>query len=87
MGAGFSNVARFKRWYKMAYLGIANFSMLQAFSAWNLSVGYEGIRGGATKQRRCFLKMELYAVAAEEFMAYVDIDEMKPYVTDSDNAP
>lgn len=76
MGAGFSNVAHFKKWYKKAYLGIADFSMLQAFSAWNLSVDAQGSRGGA-KQRRRLLKWEFYAVAAEEFMTYVDVDEMK----------
>ena len=76
MGTGFSNVAHFKKWYKKAYLGIADFSMLQAFSAWNLSVDAQGSRGGA-KQRRRLLKWEFYAVAAEEFMTYVDVDEMK----------
>ena len=29
MGAGFSKVAHFKKWYKKAVLGIADFSMLQ----------------------------------------------------------
>jgi len=28
------------------YLGIFNFSMLNAFSTWNLSVGYLGVSGG-----------------------------------------
>jgi len=43
MGAGISNVAHFKKWYKKAYLGIANCCMLNVFSAWNLSVGYAGV--------------------------------------------
>jgi len=43
MGAGFSNVAHFKKWYKKAYLGITDFSMLNIFSAWNLSVEYTGV--------------------------------------------
>lgn len=37
MGAGF-DVAHFKKWYKKAFMRIAAFSLLQAFSAWNLSV-------------------------------------------------
>jgi len=41
MCAGFSNVTNFKKWYKKAYLGIAKFSMLNAFSA-----GYTGVSGG-----------------------------------------
>ena len=38
MGAGFANVAHFKKWYKKAFMGIADFCLLNAFSAWNLSV-------------------------------------------------
>ena len=38
MGAGFANVSHFKKWYKKAFLGIADFSMLNVFAAWNLSV-------------------------------------------------
>ena len=33
MGAGFANVAHFKKWYKKAFMGIADFSLLQAFTA------------------------------------------------------
>ena len=38
MGAGFANVFHFKKWYKKAFMGLADFSFLQAFSALNLSV-------------------------------------------------
>ena len=38
VGAGFANVANFKKWYKKTFLGIADFCLLQAFTAWNLSV-------------------------------------------------
>ena len=31
MGAGFANVAHFKKWYKKAFMGLADFSFLQAF--------------------------------------------------------
>ena len=32
MGAGFANVAHFKKWYKKVFMGIADFSFLQAFA-------------------------------------------------------
>ena len=38
VGAGFSNVAHFKKWYKKAFMGVVNFSVLQAFTVWNLWV-------------------------------------------------
>ena len=78
MGAGFANVSHFKKWYKKAFLGIADFSMLNAFAAWNLSVEQiQGIsRGGSTnKHRQRLVKWQFYAVAAEELMNYVDPDE------------
>ena len=67
MGAGFSNVAHFKKWYKKAFLGISDFSMLQAYAAWNLAIDHqeEGSREGR-KIRHCLVKWEFYAVAAEE---------------------
>jgi len=52
MGAGFSNVAHFKKWYKKANLRIDDFAMLNAISAWNLSVGYTGVSGGIKTRRR-----------------------------------
>ena len=79
IGAGFSNVAHFKKWYKKCFLGIADFSMLQAFAAWNISIDEcsAGSRGGM-RNRRKLIKWQFYAVAAEEFMSYVDKDEQKP---------
>ena len=76
MGAGFANVAHFKKWYKKVFMGIADFSFLQAFAAWNLSVQEmtDKSRGGETK-RKGLVKWKFYAVAAEEFMSYVDKDE------------
>ena len=38
VGAGFANVAYFKKWCKKAFLGFADFCLLQAFTAQNLSV-------------------------------------------------
>jgi len=55
MVAGYSNVAHFKKWYKKAYLGITNFSMLNNLSAWILSVGYTGVRRGI-KTGWCLVK-------------------------------
>ena len=36
VGAGFTSVAHFKKWFKKVKLAIANFSLLQAFAFWNL---------------------------------------------------
>ena len=35
IGAGFANVAHFKKWFKKTFFGIADFCLLQAFTAWN----------------------------------------------------
>ena len=54
MGAEFSNLAHFKKCYKKAFLGIADFSILQAYAALNLSVNQltSGSQGG-TPKRQC----------------------------------
>ena len=77
MGAGFANVSHFKKWYKKAFMGLADFSLLQAFSAWNLSVDEmkEKNRGGEVKREK-LIKWQFYAAAAEEFMTYIDQDEV-----------
>ena len=76
MGAGFANVAHFKKWYKKAFLGICDFSFLQAFTAWNLGVkatnSNDSSRRGRHLRRREMKKWEFYAVAAEEMMTYTD---------------
>ena len=38
MGAGLSNLEHFKTWYKKDGLELADFSLLQGFTAWNLAV-------------------------------------------------
>ena len=77
VGARFSNVAHFKKWYKKAFLGVADFSLLQAFTAWNLSVDqmHENRRGNAEVKRRKLIKWQFYSVLAEELMMYVDSNE------------
>ena len=73
IGAGFANVAHFKKWYKKAFLGICDFSFLNAFTAWNLSVTEsDRTRRGGIQQRNKLLKWEFYSVAAEEMMTYSD---------------
>ena len=54
MGAGFANVAHFKKWYKKAFMGIADFCLLNAFSAWNLAVDKEQAnnRGGEVRRNK-----------------------------------
>ena len=71
-----SNVAHFKKWYKKIFMGVADFSLLQAFMVWNLSVDqmYEHIRGNSDVKRKKLLKWELYSVLAEELVMYVDTD-------------
>ena len=51
MGAGFDNVEHFKKWYKKVFMGIADFSFLQAYAAWNLSVAemITNGRGGSSE--------------------------------------
>ena len=77
-GAGFANVAHFKKWYKKAFLGIADFSLLQAFTAWNLSVDeiYGNRRGNTNVKRKKLVKWEFYSAIAEELMTYCDRSEM-----------
>ena len=57
-------------------MGLADFSFLQAFSAWNLSVHEmkKTKRGGEVKRER-LVKWQFYAAAAEELMTYIDMDE------------
>ena len=78
VGAGFANVAHFKKWYKKAFLAIADFSLLQAFTAWNLSAvnPEREIRGG-TPYRKQMAKWEFYSVFAEEMMLYHGSDNAK----------
>ena len=57
-------------------MGISDFSFLNAFVAWNLSVDEFQTRGRGGGLRRNRLKnWEFYAVAAEELMNYVDNEE------------
>ena len=54
VGEGFANVAHFKKWYKKTFLVIADFCLLQAFTAWNLSVYQlqQNRRGNANFKRK-----------------------------------
>ena len=74
VGAGFANVAHFKKWYKKAFLGIADFCLLQAFTAWNLSVDqmYANRRGNSNVRRKKIVKWQFCSVLAEEMMMFVD---------------
>ena len=76
MGAGFANVAHFKKWYKKAFLGFCDFSFLQAFTAWNLATNSEDRnRRGGVVNHRVLKKWEFYSVAAEEMMTYAEYEE------------
>ena len=71
VGAGFANVAHFKKWYKKAFFGIADFCLLQAFTAWNLSIDARDRKSSESKRKK-IVKWEFYSVMAEEMMNYVD---------------
>ena len=81
VGAGFANVAHFKKWYKKAFLGICDFSLLQAFTVWNIGANEvrtkTNERGSKIKKRRVLKKWEFYAIVAEEMMTYVEEDCME----------
>ncbi len=74
IGAGFANIAHFKKCFKKAFFGIADFCLLQAFTAWNLSVDQitKNRRGNSDIKQKKVLKWEFYSVLAEELMMYVD---------------
>ena len=74
VGAGFANVSHYKKWFKKAFFGIADFCLLQAFTTWNLSVDQmiQNRRGNADVKRRKVIKWEFYSVLAEELMTYID---------------
>ena len=71
VGAGFANVAHFKEWYKKAFFGIADFHLLQAFTAWNLSIDASDRKSSDSKQKK-IVKLEFYSVMAGEMMSYID---------------
>ena len=77
VGAGFANVAHFKKWYKKAFLGICDFGFLQAFTAWNLSVDTKERRTrGRGTDRKNLLKWQFYSVVAEEMMTFADYEDI-----------
>ena len=73
VGAGFANVSHFKKWFKKVFLAIADFSLLQAFTTWNLSVDQfsQNRRGNSEVKRKKLIKWDFYSVLAKELMAYV----------------
>ena len=65
-----------KKWYKKAILGTCDFSFLQAFTAWNLSIDdIDRKRRGGIQQRKRLLKWEFFSVAAEEMMTHSDAED------------
>ena len=76
MGVGFANVSQFKKWYKKAFMGPCNFSLSNAFTAWNLAINCDTRRGrGDCSTMKRLLKWEFYSVAAEEMTTYFDDNE------------
>ena len=44
-GEGFTNVAHLQKWYKKAFLIISDFSLIQEFTAYDISVNKLSYRG------------------------------------------
>ena len=73
MGAGFANVSHFKKWYKKAFLVLADFSFLWVFTTWNLAENSpERPRRGGKPKFRDLKRWEFYSVSSEEMMKYMD---------------
>lgn len=58
------------------FIGITDFSFVQAYAAWNLSLHEikANSRGGEVKQQQ-LMTWQLYLIIAEEFIMYADKDE------------
>ena len=80
MGAWFANIAHLKNWYKKSFLGLAGFSLLQGFTAWNLAVNSpDRPRIGGQPKSKELKKWEFYSIASEEMLTYVDNKEYQNF--------
>ena len=71
LGRGLTNADHFLNWYKNDFLLISDFSLLQAFTAWNMSVDNFRYRWiGVVLRHNNMEKWKLYSSVAEEFLAY-----------------
>eukprot|EP00957_Ditylum_brightwellii_P071500 5435151-Ditylum_brightwellii.AAC.1 len=72
-GAGFSNISHYKKGYTKVFFGIADFSCLNAFIVWNLSVNLlQKKQRGGELNRYQVLKWDFYISVAEEMMTCMD---------------
>ena len=76
-------MAHFKKWYKKVFTGITDFSFLQAYTTWNLSVEElnANSRGGEIKRKQ-LVKWQSYVVTVKIFMIYVNKDETSAVFSD-----
>eukprot|EP00957_Ditylum_brightwellii_P204320 15338662-Ditylum_brightwellii.AAC.1 len=76
VGAGFSNITHFKKWYKKPTLGVNDFGMLNSSAAWNLLVD-DLMAASQCGYVTCFklIKWEFYSIASEEMMEYADMED------------
>ena len=70
VGVGFVNTTHFKKWYKKVFFGIADFCLLQAFTACNLSIDASDKKSSDSRQKK-IVKWEFYSFMAEDMMSYM----------------
>ena len=75
-GMGFTYVSHFKKWDKIYFLGIYNFTLLQTFTAWNMPVhAFRDIGRGGVLNRNNLVKWELYYSVNEYLLEWIDDDD------------
>ena len=74
----FANVSHFLKWYKKAFLGLTDVSLLQVIVAWNLEMNIPDIpRRGRHPKFRELKRWLFYSISSKEMMIYVDNKEKK----------
>ena len=69
----FANVSHFLKWYKKAFLGLTDVSLLQVIVAWNLEMNIPDIpRRGRQPKFRELKRWLFYSISSKEMMIYVD---------------
>ena len=83
IGVSLTNVTNFQKWYKRDFLGISDFSLLQAFTACNMSVdAFRDIGRGGVTRRNYMVKLAFYSAMDEYLLAYIDDDETNTHSAD-----
>ena len=76
IGVSLTNVTNFQKWYKRDFLGISDFSLLQAFTACNMSVdALRDIGRGGVIRRNNLVKWAFCPAVDDDFLAYINDNE------------